>query len=316
MHNAKADAVKQQQTAKCKVASLGKNFTVQMLNSSSTAAAMVICENLELQYMITKRKRRYLHRGVLHTPHKIFWARVLKFGDEMEFFHFLLMSRSAFNDLVELLTPYTINTSLNCDNPNACKRTIRKSKYKPHDIIAMTIKYLLSTAELKDIQIQFGAILSYLTECIELGMCTILTLIDHPKCRVTWDHSFDYCKEVSKRTDIFIDIEGVVGMIDGKKLASLNPETRAERNRDYNGWTSDVNRNIVLLWDPYGKIIDAAVNTPGNFRDSKSSLWCDIYQHIEKLPDGFKIVCDSAFAIKGALEGKIVKLKDDATCYE
>ena len=33
-------------------------------------------------------------------------------------------------------------------------------------------------------------------------------------------------------------------------------------------------------------------------------------------PDGFKIVCDSAFARKGALEGKIVKLKDDVTCYE
>ena len=40
MHNAKADAVKQQQTAKCKVAALGANFTVQMQNSSSTAAAM------------------------------------------------------------------------------------------------------------------------------------------------------------------------------------------------------------------------------------------------------------------------------------
>ena len=77
-----------------------------------------------------------------------------------------------------------------------------------------------------------------------------------------------------------------------------------------------MNRNLVLLWDPYGKIIDAAVNTPGNFHDSKSSLWCDIYQHIKKLPDGFKIVCDSDFATKGDLEGKIVKLKDDATCYE
>ena len=99
----------------------------------------------------------------------------------------------------------------------------------------MTIRYLLSTAELKDIQAQFGAVLCCLTECIELGMCTILTLIDHPKCRVTWDRSVDYCKEVSKRTYIFPDIEGVVGMIDGKKLVSLNPAICAEQNRDYNG---------------------------------------------------------------------------------
>ena len=40
MHNAKADVVKQQQTTKRKVAALGTNFTVQMRNSSSTAAAM------------------------------------------------------------------------------------------------------------------------------------------------------------------------------------------------------------------------------------------------------------------------------------
>ena len=49
MHNAKADAVKQQQTAKCKVAALGTNVTVQMLNLSSTAAVTGICEHLELK---------------------------------------------------------------------------------------------------------------------------------------------------------------------------------------------------------------------------------------------------------------------------
>ena len=115
---------------------------------------------------------------------------------------------------------------------------------------------------------------------------------------------------------MFLDIEGVVGMLDGKKVVSLNPGICTEQNRDYNGWNSDVNRNLVLLWDAYGKIIDAAVNTPGNIHDSKSSLWCDIYEHIEKLPAGFKIVCDSAFKTKGNLEGKIVKLKDEYILYE
>ena len=86
MHNAKADAVKQQQTTKCKVAALGTNFTVQMLNSSSMAAAMGICEHLEIQDGIRKRKGRYLRSGVLHTPRKSFWTRVLKIGEEMEFF--------------------------------------------------------------------------------------------------------------------------------------------------------------------------------------------------------------------------------------
>ena len=280
------------------------------------AASMSICERFEVDENIRKRKGRYLNRGVLHNPLKCFWTRVWNIGDKMEFFHFLLMSGLAFNDLVELLTPYIINNTLNHDHKNVCERKSKKRKYKPRDILAMIIRCLFSTVELKDIQAQSGAILSCLTEYIELGMCAIFTLIDHPKCRVTWDCSVDYCKEVSKRTDMFPDIEGVVDMLRGKTIVKLNPAIGAEKNRDYNGWTSDVNRNLVLLWDPYGKIIDAAVNTPGNFHHSKSSLWCDIYQHIKKLPDGFKIVCDSDFEQKGALERNIVKLKDDATCYE
>ena len=105
-------------------------------------------------------------------------------------------------------------------------------------------------------------------------------------------------------------------MLDGKKLLTLQPQDASSQNRDYNGWTGDVNRNLVLLWDPYGKIIDAAVNTPGNFHDSRSTLWCDIYKHVRKLPDGFKIVCDSAFATGGNLEGKILKLKEDSLCCD
>ena len=115
---------------------------------------------------------------------------------------------------------------------------------------------------------------------------------------------------------MFLDIEGVVAMIDGKTCVSLNSAICAEQNRDYNGWTSNVNRNLVLLWDLYGKIIDAVVNTPSNRRDSKSSIWCDIYEHLEKLQSGFKIICDSVFATKGNLQGKIVKLTDESTSYE
>ena len=305
VHNAKEDTVTPQLTTKCKVAALSTNFSVQMLNSSSMAAAMGICQQLEIDNKIRKRKERYLCSGVLHTPCKSFCTQVLKIGEEMEFFHFLSMSWSAFNDLVELLTPYIINNPLNHYHQNACERTSKKRKYKPCDIIATEIRYLLITVELKDIQAQFGAVLSC-PECIELGMCKILTLIDCPKCRVPWERSVDYCKEISKRTETFLDIEGVVGMLNDRKVVSLNPSIRAEQNRDYNGWTSDVNSNLVLFWDPYGKIIDAAVNTPGNYHDSKSSIRCDIYKHIEKLPAGFKVVCDSTFPTKGNLQGNIV----------
>ena len=72
-----------------------------------------------------------------------------------------------------------------------------------------------------------------------------------------------------------------------------------------------MNRNVVLLWDPCGRVVDAVVNCPGNFHDSKSTLWRNMYEHISALPDGFIVVCDSAFETKGELAGKLVKLKSD-----
>ena len=62
----------------------------------------------------------------------------------------------------------------------------------------------------------------------------------------------------------------------------------------------------MLVWDPYGKIVDGAVNTPGNYHDSRSTSWCNLHGNIMHIPDGFKIVCDSEFAIGGELEGKVI----------
>ena len=302
--------------AKRKAAALGASFIAEMINTSSTAAVICAYENMEQNDELQKPRGRYLRSGVLHNPRQSFWMRVWRMGDEMEFFHFMSMSRSAFNDLVDLLTSYILNHPQSRDHTKASKRTSSKRIFKPRDIVAMTIRYLASVAEYKDIQSQFGAVLSCLRDCIELGMSAILTLIDHPSCRVVWDRSLEHCTKAAERTNSFLDIEGVVGMLDGKKLLTLQPQDTLSQNRDYNGWTGDVNRNLVLLWDPYGKIIDAAVNTPGNFHDSRSTLWCDIYKHVRKLPDGFKIVCDSAFATGGNLEGKILKLKEDSLCCD
>ena len=107
-----------------------------------------------------------------------------EWGGEMEIFHFMSMSRSAFNDLVDLLTSYILNHPQSRDHTKASKRTSSKRIFKPRDIVAMTIRYLASVAEYKDIQSQFGAVLSCLRDCIELGMSAILTLIDHPSCSV------------------------------------------------------------------------------------------------------------------------------------
>ena len=85
----------------------------------------------------------------------------------------------------------------------------------------------------------------------------------------------------AERTQLFLDIPGVVAMVDGDKIVTQSPGEHLEQNRDYNGWTRDVNRNLVLVWDNFGKIVDAAVNMPGSFHDSKSTLWSNMYNHMK-----------------------------------
>ena len=92
--------------------------------------------------------------------------------------------------------------------------------------------------------------------------------------KVFWDRSEEHLSRCAERTKFFLDISGVVAMVDGDKLGSKSPSDHLLQNRDYNGWTKDVNRNVVLVWDVFGKIVDAAVNAPGTFHDSRSASWC------------------------------------------
>jgi hypothetical protein len=66
-----------------------------------------------------------------------------------------------------------------------------------------------------------------------------------------------------------------------------------------------------LVWDPFAKIVDAGINLPGNFHDSKGSMYANLYWHIESLKDPFVIVADSAFQATGELDGKIKKLDEN-----
>ena len=67
------------------------------------------------------------------------------------------------------------------------------------------------------------------------------------------------------------------------------------QNRDYNGWKKECHRNLILVWDVWGRIVDAGVNAPGNYHDSKTALWCNVSKHVKAVPDPYKVACDSAF---------------------
>ena len=112
-------------------------------------------------------------------------------------------------------------------------------------------------------------------------MCAIVeNLSEHIASRVFWDISEDSLLRATEETTYFVDCANVIAMLDGDKIKGRQPQETQLQNRDCDGWTKEVHRNYLLLWYAFGKIVDAGVNAPGNYHDSRTATWCGIYHQI------------------------------------
>ena len=243
--------------------------TMQSIISSNTIAVTAILQQSS-EGNVKKKTGRYLRSGAVPNRVESVWFKVDNYGDELEFLHFTSLSRHSFNVLCILTEPVLITLPLHRDSGTPRSQDLKRRMFSPRDMTAMALKFLLSRAEMKDLHVQFGAILSVFDNCTEVGMCAIVkVLMTDARSRVYWDRSEAGMLKASDLTKAVTGLPGaVVAMIDGKKLESLYPSDLSDQNRDYNGWTHDVFRNLVVVLDPEGKIVDVGVNLPGNFHDS------------------------------------------------
>ena len=70
-----------------------------------------------------------------------------------------------------------------------------------------------------------------------------------------------------------------------------------------------MNINLVLVYDPCGKIVGVGVSFPGNFHYSKSTVWYHAHNYAMSLPDRNTLSVNSNFVTSKKLKGEIVKLK-------
>ncbi len=229
---------------------------------------------------------RYRRSGALPLASKSFWKKLDEKGDALEFLDFTSLARESIDKLVMLCGPHILSNGFSSAAAGAEKQChINRRLCKPRDVVARTLRYLLSTAEHKDLHIQFGVVVSTYIDAVQLGIKALVKpLFNHKKGRIFWDQLVENLHQVAERTASLLDIPDVVAMIDGTKVETKASGDHVLQNRDYNGWTKDVKRNLVLVWDPFGKIVDAAINLPGNFHNSKSAWWCKIYKYLEGLP--------------------------------
>ncbi len=77
----------------------------------------------------------------------------------------------------------------------------------------MTLRYLLSTAEYKDLHIQFGVVVLTFINVVQLGIRALIhALFQHKKARVFWDRPLENLHSAARRTSLFLDIPGVVAI--------------------------------------------------------------------------------------------------------
>lgn len=295
------------------------HFASSLTAASNKAAASVIStvvadEDIINRNMPHKRSGRYKRDSALHNPKDSFWKRV-DAGDDAEFFNFVSLPRHSFNDLVGLceadilsMPIRPINGDTEYGTPRPCD--LRRRVFSPRDILAMALRFLLSTAEEKDLHVHFGALESTFSDCIWLGMKVLVkNMADDPRSRVYWDRSLENMMHCAERTSDFDLVPNIVALVDGMKVRTKNDPDPIAQNRDFTLWKEDTFRDCVFITDPYGRIVDAAVNYPGNFHDSKKALWSHMYEHILALPAPYRVASDSAFVASGDFKDKVIKTK-------
>ena len=132
-----------------------------------------------------KRSSRYRRGGAIPHPKHSVWGRTVKRGDDLEFLHFTSLSRSSFYGLVDLCKSYINTHPIDPRFNPPKKRNISRRMFTATDIVAMALRYILSTAENKDLHVQFGAVETTFKHCVKLGLRAIVeALVNHPKARV------------------------------------------------------------------------------------------------------------------------------------
>ena len=84
-----------------------------------------------------------------------------------------------------------------CGKP--IERSLKRRSYGPREIMAITVKWLSSCAEAKDLYPQFGVTSVVFRKCVELGLLSIVGNMNHQKMRVRWDRSVENMEKMAAR---------------------------------------------------------------------------------------------------------------------
>ena|ERR1740124_69773 len=207
----------------CALSTIAAAMHNDMSNKLTTILITQAAAASSLGCATSKRSGRYRRGGAIPPPKESVWGRLEDEVqcNEIEFFMFAGLSQESFNLLVSICESTINRTPMRRDSGPPDANARKKRLFGPRGVMGMTVKFLTSAVEQKDVYAQFGATKDVFRLGVEVRMVAIINNMNHPKMRVFWDRSIEALEKHAERTSMFKDITGVVGIIDGRKMLSL-----------------------------------------------------------------------------------------------
>lgn len=266
---------------------------------------------------------RYARAALVHPLHgeaTTPWKQLISCGtskdflqsvnvDREVFFHKLLPAFGSVRGQVQFGSPY--------------RRSIKLRGRKPLlgtvDILGLALWYIKSSSRIYALCTTFGIVPSSIYVWVDYGMEVLYQLCRRnvvPEMKVTWPTRLEMVRSselLSCHRGYNDVLKGVFAIMDGGRLPCADYCDPDTQNAYYEGYTTNIEVTNLLVFDFFGQIIHAGVNFPGSWHDARVAIQSGLYYpklSNEFTPNGFAILCDSAFTVDAkSTDGKIVRAK-------
>jgi hypothetical protein len=178
--------------------------------------------------------------------------------------------------------------------------------------LGFVLHYLNSTMSLFTLQQVFALVPSVSARYLIFGLKLLLrTLLDMPEAKIAWP-SEDTMAQWSAMIRVrHPPVKHAIGFVDGVHLPLECHGEELVQNAYYNGWCASHFTSNIFAFGVDGTIMYCTVNAPGSWHDAIVAQ--DLYHRLlERTPEPYYIVSDTAFPSNDALATKIKKpLKQD-----
>ena len=248
--------------------------------------------------------RCYFLRPSLVWPEGSAWAQIRNYCTNMSLINFIRVDWPLFSSILANFDPDDVAWRDGfTDATRTQKRPGRPTLLDSADVLALTLAYLTSTSNQKQLEMLFGMTKTSISDMIwGEGIPMLLRALDRmPAAAVRWP-TFEEQRENAYLVEmnygpcpLGAGIH-VFGFMDGMRCRCTNPSNIGVQNLFYNGWEGHVNVVNNFVVDPQGRIIDAIINRPGSLNDYTlaSSVFMKLSNPEWTLP-GYVLAADSGY---------------------